>query len=211
MEYVLQRKTPVQKFGGLAMVAIAHVLVIGTLMLGVRHPIPSIPKPEDLTVTIIPDPPKPPPTRIELPKQTLTAPQVVVTPPPILEVPPVLIEPTITATPVTDVAPSNPGPIVAARTDGAGTPSTGLAAACPNAQGIRSSMRYPPEARRQGLQGDVLARFVVTASGQIRNIDIVSSSNRAFNSSVINAVGQFACVGQGRDVAVEVPFTFRLE
>ncbi len=210
MEFVLQRKTPVQKFGGLAMVAIAHVLVIGTLMFGITRTIPRIAPPEDLTVVIIPDPPKPPPTRIELPTQTMTAPQHVVTPP-ILDIPPVVVEPTISVTPVVDVAPVNPGPPVAVRTDGSGTPATGLAAACPNAQGIRSNMRYPPEARRQGLQGDVLARFVVTASGQIRNIDIVSSSNRAFNSSVINAVGQFACNGQGRDVAVEVPFTFRLE
>ncbi len=210
MEFVLQRKTPVQRFGGLAMVAVAHVLVIGGLMLGVTRTIPRIAPPEDLTVVIIPDNPKPPPTKMELPKQTLTAPQHVVMPPPILDVPPVVVD-AISVAPVAEVAPSNPGPVVTMPTEGSGTPSTGLAAACPNAQGIRSTMRYPPEARRQGLQGDVLARFVVGANGQIRNIDIVSSSNRAFNSSVINAVGQFACVGQGRDVAVEVPFTFRLQ
>lgn len=210
MEYVLQRKTPVQRFGGLAMVAIAHVLVIGTLMLGVTRTIPRIAPLEDLTVVFIPQTPKPPPTKMELPKQPAPLTPSVVTPP-VVDIPPVVIESTISVTPVVDVAPVNPGPPIAVRTDGSGTPATGLAAACPNAQGIRSTMRYPPEARRQGLQGDVLARFVVTASGQIRNIDIVSSSNRAFNSSVINAVGQFACIGQGRDVAVEVPFTFRLE
>ena len=66
-------------------------------------------------------------------------------------------------------------------------------------------------ARRDGLQGDILARFVVGSAGDIRNVDIVSSSQRAFNSTVINAVRQFNCVAQGRDVEVEVPFTFRLE
>ena len=66
-------------------------------------------------------------------------------------------------------------------------------------------------ARREGLQGEVVAQFLVAAKGEIRNINIVSSSNRAFNNAVMNAVKQFSCVGQGREVTVEVPFSFKLD
>jgi protein TonB len=86
----------------------------------------------------------------------------------------------------------------------------GVAAACPNSQAIRTGMRYPMNARRDGLEGDVVARFIVGVDGRIRDIAIVSSTQRAFNSVVINAVGQFKCHGQAREVAVEVPFSFRL-
>jgi periplasmic protein TonB len=210
MEFVLQHKTPAQRFGGLALVALAHVIVVGALMPGVKRTIPLLMPPEPVTLVNIPDAPKPPPQKLETPKQAASVPQPVQIPQPVvIDTPPVAD--VISLAPATDVTPNNPGPVAAATSTGSGLPSTGVAAACPNSQGIRSTMRYPPEARRQGLQGDVLARFVVAANGEIRNIDIVSSSNRAFNSAVLNAVRQFACAGQGRDVVVEVPFTFRLE
>ena len=95
---------------------------------------------------------------------------------------------------------------------GAGsTPSMAVSAACPNSQAVRTSMRYPLMARRDGVEGDVVARFIVGAAGGIRGAEIISSSNRVFNSAVLAAVQQFQCAGQGRDVMVEVPFSFRLQ
>ena len=85
-----------------------------------------------------------------------------------------------------------------------------LGVACPNAQRVREDMRYPVAARREGIQGDVLIRFVVGVSGEIKNINTVSSSNRALSNSAVAAIKQFSCAGQGQDVLVEVPFNFRL-
>jgi len=72
-------------------------------------------------------------------------------------------------------------------------------------------VNYPVQARLDGLQGDVLARFIVGAAGDIRNVQIIRSSNRVFNAPVLAAVKQLNCVAQGQDVAVEMPFWFRLE
>ena len=87
-------------------------------------------------------------------------------------------------------------------------PSVGVA--CPNSQQIRTEIKYPPQARKDGLQGEVLVEFTVTASGEIKDIDIKSSSNRAFNSASINATRMFKCNAQARDVRVQVPYSFKL-
>lgn len=123
--------------------------------------------------------------------------------------------PTITAPPVnpgtqSDVTVAGPEqtvpttPIVA-------TASRDVGVACPNAREVQSNMRYPVEARRDGLAGDVVAQFVVGANGAIRDVVIASSTNRLFNREVLRAVASFRCHGQGQDVLVEAPFTFRLE
>lgn len=91
------------------------------------------------------------------------------------------------------------------------TVSRDVGVACPNARDVQSTMRYPVEARRDGLAGDVVAQFVVGANGAIRDVVIASSSNRLFNREVLRAVANFRCQGQGQDVLVEAPFTFRLE
>lgn len=128
----------------------------------------------------------------------------------VIDIPPVITDVITVAS--NDVPASVDGQATGARSGiEIGVPSAGLGAACPNAQGIRSTMRYPAQARRDGLQGEVLARFVVGARGDIRDIDIVSSSHWAFNSAVLSAIKQFNCVAQGREVSVEVPFSFRLE
>ena len=82
--------------------------------------------------------------------------------------------------------------------------------ACPNSREVQASMLYPAQARRSGIQGDVIARFVVGANGSIRDIAIISSTSQTLDRAVINAVAQFRCVGQGQDIVVEAPFSFKL-
>jgi periplasmic protein TonB len=91
---------------------------------------------------------------------------------------------------------------------GAGTIAVGVA--CPNSQSIRENMRYPLQAQRAGLQGEVEVEFTVSAAGVISGESIVSSTNRAFNSAALLATRQFKCVGQGQDVKVKVPYSFKL-
>lgn len=82
--------------------------------------------------------------------------------------------------------------------------------ACPNSQTIRATMEYPREARRQNVTGDVLVKFTVTSMGTIEDVVIVASASRLLNAAAIAAVNQFKCVGQNRNVVVEVPFSFNL-
>ena len=64
---------------------------------------------------------------------------------------------------------------------------------------------------REGVQGDVLVRFLVGVTGEIKNISTVGSSNRALNHAAVSAVELFSCAAQGQDISVEVPFSFRLK
>ena len=209
MEFVLQRRSPVGNFAGLGAVVIFHFLILLAFMHGLaRDPVAFTPLSPIDWVRIIE--PVPPPPKQPLPKLVAQSVAPVEVPQPeVIDIPPVSME---------VITPSQTDPSTApvdgqatAKDSNQGATLAGLGAACPNAQGVRSTMRYPAQARREGLQGDVVARFLVAANGQIRNINIVSSSNRAFNNMVMNAVKQFSCVGQGREVTVEVPFSFKLD
>ena len=89
-------------------------------------------------------------------------------------------------------------------------PTSNLAVVCPNSRAIQSEMRYPTQARREGVQGEVIVQFILTANGAVINQRIISSASPLLNRAALNAVSQFQCMGVGRDVAVEAPFVFRL-
>ena len=110
---------------------------------------------------------------------------------------PVLFVPVDSEAPAVPTAPEQPA-----------TPPVSAAASGINS--THTTPPYPDMARRNGVQGDVLARFIVDAQGAIRDFTIVSTSSALLNRTVQNAITAFRCVGQGRDVAVEVPFAFRL-
>lgn len=91
---------------------------------------------------------------------------------------------------------------------GQGAPNLGVA--CPNSLQIRAGITYPEQARRDKLEGSVLIEFTLMADGSIKDIDILSSSDRVFNNVSVSAVRQFVCTSQGSDVRVAVPFVFKL-
>jgi TonB family protein len=71
---------------------------------------------------------------------------------------------------------------------------------------------YPRDAVREGIDsGEAVMRFTVTASGEIKDITAVSSTNRAFVRAASAAIREFKCIAQGRDVIFEVPFSFKRE
>jgi len=208
MLYAMPARSSHQRVAGLAVVAAFHVLLVILIANSLRIvDSPPLPPPD---IQYIPDKEiAPPPTRekpFEMPRvgETIT-----------LDPPPVVVEqtrPTITppahtneqflpeSGPHSGVAMDNPAKNVSAN----------VGIACPNSQAVRNELVYPMAARREGVQGEVLARFVVGAGGQIRDITIIQSASRLFNPSVISALRRFECVGQGTDVTVEVPFVFRL-
>jgi protein TonB len=113
----------------------------------------------------------------------------------------------VEAPPIAQVAPAPAPPAPAAPP----TPQTARAA-CPNYAKAMGDNAYPREALKQGIErGDATVRFTVGANGEIKDVTIVSQSNRAFGRAASAVVNEFKCIAQGRDVVFEVPFSYKLD
>jgi protein TonB len=85
------------------------------------------------------------------------------------------------------------------------------AVVCPNYREALSSVAYPREAAADGIQGEVLAEFTLAANGQIKDIVIRSSTNRVFNKPAIQMIqSRLTCKGQGHDIKLTLPISFKL-
>ena len=210
MGYAEQQRQPGKHAVGIGVVIILHILLGWALASGLATKAVRIILPETEAVIIV-DKPKPPPPPLEPPpppKQVVVVQTFV--PPPEVQIqqqlqPPVIqnttvVAPTVFAPPT---PPAPPAPI-------APPAPVSVGIACPNSQQIRSDIKYPTQARKDGLQGEVLIQATVGANGEIKDVEVISSSNRAFNSISINSVRLFKCNAQGRDVRVQVPFSFKL-
>ncbi|HEX2605524.1 MAG TPA: TonB family protein [Oxalicibacterium sp.] len=83
--------------------------------------------------------------------------------------------------------------------------------ACPGSTAIRQSVEYPREALRDNITGNVLVQFVVGSDGHTRDFTLLRQAHAVLNRAALDAAHRFSCVGQGRDVVVQVPFDFKLE
>jgi periplasmic protein TonB len=207
MQYMLREQSTGKSLSRFGLVVGAHVLLYKS-----EEPPPVTILPPVPTVT--PPTPDPKPVKHVLAQQPTLSDVTIPYTPPVVDKP---VEKTITFTPgpepttTRDLTPTLPTPTTGTQVTKVTEPAgSQLGVACPNAAQVQSSIRYPAQALREGLEGDVIVRFVVTASGEIKNTTVVSSANRVFNNVVTQAVQQFGCQGQGRDVWVEAPFSFRL-
>ena len=210
MGYAEQQRQPGKHAVGIGVVIILHILLGWALASGLATKAVRIILPETEAVIIV-EKPKPPPPPLEPPpppKQVVVVQTFV--PPPEVQIqqqlqPPVIQNTTVVAPPVfaPPTPPAPPAPI-------APPAPVSVGIACPNSQQIRSDIKYPTQARKDGLQGEVLIEATVGANGEIKDVEVISSSNRAFNSISINSVRLFKCNAQGRDVRVQVPFSFKL-
>ena len=214
MQYMLREQNMGKSVSRFGFVVGVHV-ILGAALIATLYRAPSVMNaPPSINLINPPRPPVPPQpeTRREITKANLSTPRTVIIPPIdiAIENPPVTDAIFVTSTPTTPFDNRNSSSIT---TDGAAVApiASNLGIACPNAAQVQGNMRYPAQAVREGIEGDVIARFVVAGAGEIKNVAIVSSSNRVFNNVVTQAVQQFGCRGQGQDVVVEAPFTFRLK
>jgi periplasmic protein TonB len=214
MQYMLREQSIGKSASRLGFVVGVHV-ILGTALIATLNRAPSVSiAPPSISVLNPAPPPKPipPETPREITKANLSTVMPVFVPPVVfaIENPPVA-DPVFTTT--TPTTPSDDRDLSPAKTDGAAVApiAANLGIACPNAAQVQGNMRYPAQAVREGIEGDVIVRFVVAGAGEIKNVTIISSSNRIFNNVVTQAVQQFGCRGQGQDVVVEAPFTFRLK
>ena len=222
MNFAQRQADPRRHVIGIAVVILFHVLVVYALVTGlakrvidvVRAPIETkvieeIKKPPPPPEVVLPPPPKleaPPPPFIPPPEIQIATP-----PPP---------APTITATtptpppaPVT-IAPAPP-PVVVAAAPAPAPPAPAVMSAgvvCSNFKTVMGDVAYPRDAQRQGIErGEALIQFTLTSGGEVKDIKVLRSSNSIFARNSVRIVGEYKCQGQGHDVTVQVPFSYKLE
>ncbi len=156
-------------------------------------------------------------------------PLVPATPPP----PDIILDPTLVPTTIPDVGTAL-GAIPEGRTEtatasafgGSGSANgTALDGAAFSAMAVDEEVvvlqgaapRYPPSLASAGIEGIVMARYVVDTLGRVErgSIDVTSNSNSMFAQSVRDALGRMRFIpakAQGRKVRqlVQQPFTFEL-
>jgi protein TonB len=215
MDYARQQRNPSRHLVGIGGVVLFHALVIYALVTGLARKVVEVVK-GPIEVKVIEEVKTPPPPEAAPPPPKLVAPPPPFIPPPEINIAsPQTTAPTITA--VTREAPPAPvAPVIqpppapkAAPPPPAGPKSARVV--CPNYVEVMSSIVYPREALLDGVEGEVLIEFTVTGSGEIKNVEIKSSTNRVFNRAALGAVqSKLTCQGQGQDVRVQAPVSFKI-
>ena len=208
MDYAQQQRNPGRHVIGITAVVLLHVLIVYALVTGLARTVVEVIK-GPIDVKVIEELIKKPPPPEVVPPPKLATPPPPFTPPPEINIAaPAVLGPTITA--VTPVAPAAPqAPVIQKAPEPAPVARTARAA-CANYVEVMSSIAYPRDALRDGLEGEVVMEFTVTASGQIKDVAIKSSTNRVFNRPSMAVVSQLSCQGQGQDVRVTAPIGFKL-
>jgi protein TonB len=213
MNYAQQQRNPGRHAVGITAVVLLHIIVIYALVTGLARTVVEVVKgPIDVKVIeeIIKKPP-PPPEVVPPPPKMAAPPPPFIPPPEINIAPPPTPAPAITA--VTQEAPPAPQAPVIAKVDPAPAPAPAVRSArvvCGNYMEVMSGIAYPREAIKEGLEGEVVIEFTVTGTGQVKDAVIKSSSNRAFNRSSMAVVSELKCQGQGQDIRVQAPISFKL-
>jgi protein TonB len=198
---------------GITGVIVLHIIIVWALISGLARKVVEVVK-GPIEVKVIEEVAKPPPPPPEVlpPPPKVTAPPPPFVPPPEIQIANPTPAPTITA--VTPDAPPGPtAPVIAKPVEAAPpTPAVRSAAVvCQNyVEVMRNAVVYPREALLENLEGEVVIEFTVTASGQVRDPVIRSSSNRIFNRPSLAAAQQLRCQGQGQDIRVSLPVSFKI-
>ena len=216
MDFSKRQADPRRHLAGITFVILFHVFVVYALVTGLAKKVVDVVRApiETKVIEEIKKPP-PPPEIVVPPPPVLAAPPPPFIPPPEVQIAtPPPVQQTITATsptppPVTNITPMAP-PTVAAPA----APAAPMSAAvvCSNFSAVMGDAAFPKEAMRQGLEkGEALIQFILSASGEIKDIKTIRASHPAFARNSIRLVGEYKCQGQGRDVLVQVPFGYKLE
>ena len=68
--------------------------------------------------------------------------------------------------------------------------------------------RYPKEAKEKGIQGQVIARFIVKEDGTVSEVSILKSANPVFNDESIRVIGTLPKFTPGKLKGKAVPVWF---
>lgn len=218
MDFSRHRSDPRRNIIGFGFVVLFHVAIVYALVTGlakkvvdvVRAPVETkiieeIKKPPPMPEVVVPPPPRleaPPPPFIPPPEVQIAA------PPP---------APTITAiTPVAPTAPATITPITPPAPTAPARPAPpapmSAAVVCSNYTSVMGDAGYPREAVRAGLdKGEALLEFTLAANGAVKDVKVVHATHPIFARNSMRIVEQYKCQGQGHDVVVRVPFSYKLD
>jgi len=208
-----QPKPPVRRIGGIAFVVALHAVIVYALLTGLATKVVDVIR-QPIETRIIeeikpPPPPPPPPKRIAPPPPKHVAPPPPFVPPPEVHVaappsPNAITTQSTTPAPSAPVAPPTPSAPAAPVARSVGV-------VCPNSTQVRAAIRYPREALKDNLTGDVVVTFTVGTDGNVKDLSVTQSAAPVLDRAAENAVRQFHCVAQGEEVRVQVPFSFKLD
>jgi protein TonB len=219
MDFARQQRNPARHLFGIGTVVLLHIAIGYGLVSGLARKVVEVVKgPIEVKVIeeVIKKPP-PPPEVVPPPPKLQAPPPPFIPPPEVTIAPPPAPAPVITA--VTPEAPPAPqAPVIApppvAVAPPAPPPPPAVRSAqvvCANYREVMSSIAYPREALLDNIEGEVLIEFTVTANGQIKDAVVKQSTNRVFNRVSLSVVqSRLSCQGQGQDVKVQAPVSFKI-
>ena len=71
---------------------------------------------------------------------------------------------------------------------------------------------FPREAMRANLEkGEALIQFTLGANGEVKDVKAIRSTHPIFARASMRLVSEYKCQGQGREVVVQVPFSYKTE
>ncbi len=216
MDYAQEQRNPTKHLVGFVVVILLHIALVYALVNGLARKIVEVVKKplETQIIEEIKPPPPPPPVSLPPPPKFVSPPPPYI-PPPEVQVnvppPPNAIQTTTTVVPTTppviaQVAPAPAPPAPAA------PPAPSIRSACTNYATVLGDSAYPRDAVREGLErGEAVLRWTVTTAGEIKDVVVVSQTNRIFGRQAQILLRDVKCAGQGRDVVFELPFVFKRE
>lgn len=85
----------------------------------------------------------------------------------------------------------------------------------PEPRGVQAKPNYPFEMRRAGLNGEVVVRFVVDSNGDVRDVEVIRSTQREFESAATQAVMKWKFRpgrkgGKAVATRMQIPIVFNL-
>jgi protein TonB len=219
MNFADRQRDPRRHLVGFTAVVLFHALLVYALITGLAKKVVDVVRAPIETKVIEeikkpPPPPEivvPPPPRLEAPPPPFIPPpevQIATPPPP---------QPTITAvTPTPPPAPAviapTPPPVVAAAPAPPPPAPVSAAVVCANYATVMGEAAFPREAQRANLEkGEALIQFTLTANGEVKDDKAIRSTHPIFARASMRLVSEYKCQGQGREVVVQVPFSYKTE
>lgn len=222
MNFAQRQRDPRRHLIGFTAVVLFHAALVYALVTGLAKKVVDVVRAPIETKVIEeikkpPPPPEivvPPPPRLEAPPPPFIPPpevQIATPPPP---------QPTITAVTPTPppapvvIAPAPPPVVVAAPAPPAPPAPAPVTAAivCPGYKEQLIQSGFPRDANRAGLQrGEVTVGFTVSASGEVKNVNVLKSTHVSFSRAAARTVSEFKCLARGQDATTSVDIGYKLD